>query len=428
MAHDPRVEGEGTSAQHRRRWWSREALALKTTEAQRNGAVSRNVVLLGVVSLFADISGEMVYPIIPLFLTSTLGAPAIVVGVIEGVAESTASLLKFVFGWFSDRLSRRLPFAIAGYGLAGVAKPLLAAAYAWPVVLVIRFMDRAGKGVRTAPRDALIAESVDSASLGRAFGLHRAMDTSGAVVGPLVALALLAWFGGHNYRPIFLIAGIPGLVSLLLLATVREIRHRPRAGAGPPPLSLHGYDRRFLAFVAVTLVFAVGNSSDAFLVLRAEDLGLGATAVVLAYALYNVSYAGLSLPAGIHSDRIGRKPVLIAGFVIFALVYAGFALANDGWAVWPLFLVYGAYIAFTEGVGKAYVAELVPAERRGTAMGLYNASTGVMLLLSSIVGGALWDVAGPPATFAFGACTAALAAGLLAALSPEGPPSVVRAD
>lgn len=381
--------------------------------------VSRNVWVLGVVSLFADISSEMVYPIVPLFLRDTLGAPVVAVGVIEGVAESTASLLKFVFGWFSDRLQRRVPFTVGGYGLAAIAKPLLAAAYHWPFVLFVRFLDRSGKGIRTAPRDALIADSTDEASRGRAFGLHRSMDTSGAIAGPLLTLLLLAWFGEHHYRPVFLVAGIPGAISVVLLLAVRDIRHRPREGPLPPLLSLRGYDRRFLIFTGVTLLFALGNSSDAFLVLRSKNLGLGATAVVFAYVLYNISYAGLSMPAGIHSDRIGRKPVLVAGLLIFALVYAGFAAARDAWAVWPLFVVYGAYIAFTEGIGKAYVSDLVPSERRGTAMGLYNASTGVMLLLSSVIGGALWDLVGPAATFAFGASTAALAAVALLAF-PDG--------
>lgn len=380
--------------------------------------VPRNVVLLGVVSLFADISSEMAYPLIPLFLTATLGAPVAAVGLIEGVAESTASLLKWYFGWFSDRIRRRVPFTFAGYTLAAIAKPALAAAYVWPVALFVRFLDRTGKGVRTAPRDALIAESTDQSQRGRAFGLHRAMDTSGAIVGPLAALGLLAWFGGQNYRPIFLIAGIPGAISILLVLFVREVRHTPRTGPLPPLLSFRGYDRRFYQFVAVTLLFSVGNSSDAFLILRSKDVGLGATAIVLAYVLYNIAYAALSLPAGIRSDRIGRRPVLVAGFAIFAMVYVGFALVTDGWMIWPLFIVYGAYIAFTEGVGKAYVSDLVPAERRGAALGVYNASLGVMLLLSSVIGGALWSLIGPGATFAFGASTATAAALLLLMLNP----------
>lgn len=380
--------------------------------------LSRNVVVLGVVSFFADVSSEMVYPIVPLFLTSTLGAPVIAVGVIEGIAESTASLFKFVFGWLSDKFRARAPFTFAGYALAAVAKPGLALSFAWPVVLLFRFVDRTGKGVRTAPRDALLAASTEAKTRGRAFGFHRSMDTSGAILGPLIALALLAWFG-ESYRPIFVIAFIPGAIGALAVLFVREVKNRAPKETLPPLLSFHGYDRRFLVFVGVTLVFSVGNSSDAFLILRSENLGLGATAVVLAYVLYNVAYAGLSTPAGIVSDGMGRRPVLIAGFAVFALVYVGFAAATSAWMVWPLFAVYGFYIAFTEGVGKAYVADLVPQERRGSAMGLYNASTGIMLLFSSIAGGALWDLVGPSATFAFGAATAGLAA-LLLVVIPHG--------
>lgn len=375
--------------------------------------LSRNVVVLGVVSFFADVSSEMVYPIIPLFLTGTLGAPVLAVGIIEGIAESTASLLKFVFGWLSDKLGRRVPFTIAGYGLAALAKPGLALAFAWPVVLFVRFVDRAGKGIRTAPRDALIAGSTDPENRGRAFGFHRALDTSGAIVGPLVALLLLATLS-DNYRSIFLLAFIPGALSVLALLAVREVARTPVSEL-PPLLTLRGYDRRFLLFVAITLLFSIGNSSDAFLILRAEDLGLGATAVVFAYVVYNITYAGLSLPAGIRSDDVGRRPVLIAGFVIFTLVYLGFAFATDAWMVWPLFLVYGAYIAFTEGVGKAFIADLVPDERRGSAMGLYNASVGAMVLVASVMGGALWQFVGPAATFLAGAASAGAAAILLAA-------------
>jgi MFS family permease len=376
--------------------------------------LSRNVILLGAVSFFADISSEMAYPIIPLFLTGTLGAPVIAVGLIEGVAESTASLLKFVFGWLSDRFRSRLPFTVAGYSLAALAKPGLAAAFAWPVVLLVRFGDRAGKGIRTGPRDALLAASTDERTRGRAFGFHRAVDTTGAIIGPLVAIALLAAMD-DNYRAIFLVAFIPGVISVLVLLGVKEIANPAPRGDLPPMLALRGYDRRFLWFVGVTLLFSIGNSSDAFLILRSRDLGLGATAVVLAYVVYNIAYAGLALPAGIHSDRIGRRPVLIAGFAIFAAVYLGFALATSAWMVWPLFAVYGAYIALTEGVGKAYVADLVPDDRRGSAMGLYNASTGAMLLLASVLGGALWEIFGPTATFLAGAASASAAVVLLAA-------------
>jgi len=296
---------------------------------------------------------------------------------------------------------------------------------AWPMVLAARFVDRTGKGIRTAPRDALIAASTDNSSLGRSFGLHRAMDTSGAVVGPLLAIALLAWLG-DNYRPIFLFALIPGVLSVLILFWVREVKRVTRVADAPPLLSLRGYDSRFLAFLAVSLVFAIGNSSDAFLILRANDVGLGASAVILAYVLYNISYAVISLPAGMRSDRVGRIPVLVAGFLVFALVYAGFALATHGWMIWPLFLLYGVYIGSTEGVGKALVSDLVPDERRASAMGVYNATGGMAVLVASLIGGALWDTVGPAATFIYGAATASLAAMLLAGLRRRLPPNAAR--
>ncbi|HZP56628.1 MAG TPA: MFS transporter [Dehalococcoidia bacterium] len=395
----------------------------------RIAGVSRNVFLLGLVSFFADVSSEMVYPIVPLFLRNTLGAPVLAVGLIEGVAESTASLGKFVFGWFSDRLRRRLPFTAGGYALAAVAKPMLAAATVWPFVLFARFVDRSGKGVRTAPRDALIAASTTPETRGRAFGLHRSMDTSGAILGPLIALAVISFAGSSAYRPIFVAAVVPGVISVAILLFVREVARAPRTGPLPPLLSLHGYDRRFLLFLLVTLVFAAGNSSDAFLVLRAKNLGLGAAEVVLAYVLYNVTYAALSFPAGGQSDRLGRKPLLIAGFAVFALVYAGFAAARSGAVVWLLFAVYGAYIAFTDGVGKAFVSDLVPDARRGTAMGLYNATTGAMLLVASLLGGLLWDEVGPAATFTLGAGTAAGAALLMLVVVPShGERVIARVD
>lgn len=371
--------------------------------------LSRNVVLLGVVSFFADVSSEMVYPVIPLFLTGTLNTPVVAVGLIEGVAESTASIFKLIGGVLSDRVRRRLPFAFAGYGLAAIAKPALAAATVWPMALAARFVDRSGKGIRNAPRDALIAASSKPESLGRAFGLHRAMDTAGAITGPLIAIGLLAILD-ENYRPIFLIAFIPGVLSVLALLGVREIRHARTPSGRDSFLFLRGYDSRFLAFLAISLLFAAGNSSDAFLILRADNLGLGATAVVLAYVVYNVTYAGLSYPGGALSDRIGRRPILIAGFLVFALVYAGFAAVTDDWMIWPLFAVYGGYIALTEGVSRAYVADLVPDERRASAMGLYSASIGATLLVASLIGGALWDFVGPSATFVFGAATALAAA------------------
>lgn len=384
---------------------------------RRVAGVERDVFVLGLVSFFADVAGEMLYPIVPVFLTATLGAPVAAVGLVEGVAECAASLLRTVSGWLSDRIGRRRPLVALGYGLSAVAKPLLALAFGWPLVLLARFLDRTGKGVRGAPRDALIAEWSAPAERGRAFGFHRMMDTAGAVVGPLIALVAL-WLLADNLRLVFVLAFAPAAAAVSLVALVRE--RRPVGAKGAPPVSfrLSGYDRRFKALLVVTLVFALGNSSDAFLILRARDLGLSAAMVVLAYTVYNVVYAALSLPAGIVSDAIGRRNVMLVGFGIFAAVYLGFAVAGNAALVWPLFAVYGAYIALTDGIGRALVADLVPADRRATALGLYSTVLGVTVLAASVVAGVLWDLIGPAAPFLYGACTAGLATLLLAALLP----------
>lgn len=382
------------------------------------GGLPRNVVLLGVTSFFADISGEMIYPLVPIFLTVTLGAPVAVVGLIEGVAESTASLVKLGSGWFSDRIGRRMPLIISGYGLAAAGKFLLALAFAWPVVLVARFVDRFGKGVRGSPRDALIADSAPPELRGRAFGLHRSMDTAGAVVGPLLALLLVALLN-DRLRLVFLLAAVPGVLSVLSLAFVREAPRPPRSAtttaAGAPSLvqTFRGMDRRLLLFMAASLVFALGNSSDIFLILRAKDLGLSTTATVLAYVVYNFVYMSAALPAGIVSDRLGRQGVFVFGLVIFAAVYAGFAFTSSPLAVWPLFAVYGLYIAMTDGVGKALVSDLAPAGRRASVLGAYGMMTGLLVFVASALAGVLWDQVGPWAPFALGAVGALAGAAIL---------------
>ncbi|HEY8490200.1 MAG TPA: MFS transporter [Dehalococcoidia bacterium] len=393
---------------------------LEPPPSRRVAGVERDIFVLGLVSFFADVAGEMLYPIVPVFLTATLGAPVFAVGLVEGVAESTAALVRTASGWLSDRVGRRKPLVALGYGLSAVAKPLLALAFGWPLVLLARFLDRTGKGLRGAPRDALIAEWAPPAERGRAFGFHRSMDTAGAVVGPLTALLVL-WLLAERLRLAFLVAFAPAAAAVLLVALVRE--RRPAATAGAPPLSLRldGYDRGFKALLLVTVVFAMGNSSDAFLILRAQDLGLSATMVVLAYTLYNAVYAALSLPAGMASDTVGRRNVMLAGLAIFAAVYLGFALAGSGTLVWPLFAVYGAYIALTDGVARALVADLVPADRRATALGLYSTVLGVTVLAASVIAGALWDLLGPAAPFLYGAATAAAAALLLVLLLPARP-------
>ncbi|MCC6236347.1 MAG: MFS transporter [Dehalococcoidia bacterium] len=392
------------------------AQASRGWRARLVGGLPQNVVALGITSFFADVSSEMIYPLIPIFLTTTLGAPVTIVGVIEGLAESTASLLKLASGWFSDHIGRRMPLVVGGYGLAAIGKLLLAFAVAWPIVLVARFIDRFGKGVRGSPRDALIADSTPDHMRGRAFGLHRAMDTAGAVIGPLLALALVALFD-ERFRLIFLLAVIPGVLSVLSLGLVRETPPEARATARGETLTLGAtlrhMDRRLLWFVAASLVFALGNSSDIFLILRAKDLGMSTTATVLAYVAYNFVYMLAAVPAGIASDRLGRRGVLVLGLLVFAVVYAGFAVNTSTLLVWPLFAMYGVYIAATDGVSKALITDLAPREYRASVLGFYGMLTGLLVFVASALAGVLWDQVGAWAPFALGASAAVIAAAML---------------
>jgi len=371
--------------------------------------ISRNVFVLGLVSLCTDASSEMIYPLIPLFLLGTLRAPVAVLGVIEGLAEATASVLKGVSGWVSDRVGRRRPLVIAGYGLAAVTKPLLALALGWPLVLTARVLDRFGKGLRGSPRDALIADSTDPAFRGRAFGFHRSADQAGAVIGPLLALPLLALFH-ENYRALFTVAFLPAALGVIALTAVRETGRRPAPGAPPAGFRLRDAAPAFRRFLGVTLLFALGNSSDTFLILRARQLGLEAHEIMLLYAAFNLTYALSAYPAGVLSDRIGRKRVLVSGFGVFALVYFGFGLAAGRAAVWPLFLVYGLYQGLTDGTARAFVVDLVGPAHRATALGFYATATGLAAFPASLFAGLLWQRLGPAAPFYYGALTAALAA------------------
>jgi len=382
--------------------------------------VERNVFRLGIVSFFTDISTEMIYPLVPIFLTETLGAPRALLGAIEGLAESTTSMFRVVSGWLSDKLGKRKPFMLVGYSLSAVAKVFLAVAFHWPMVLFARVGDRLGKGLRTSPRDALIAQWTPPAVRGRGFGFHRAADTAGAVVGPLVALALLALIG-ENFRPIFALALVPAVLAIVVLRGVSDRAPAPDERESQPRLQLRGFGRGYYVFLGISLLFALGNSSDVFIILRARNLGLGVSEAVLAYALYNVVYALLSMPAGIASDRVGRRHVIAGGFAIFAVVYFGFAVVDAGAYVWLLFAVYGIYMALTEGVGRALVADFVGAQWRGTALGLYQGAMGLMILLSSVLAGVLWDQVGASAPFFLGGSTAALAFLLAVFLLPRHP-------
>lgn len=382
--------------------------------------IGRTVFVLGIVSLLTDISSEGIYPLIPLFLVETLKTEIVAVGLIEGVANSTASILRIFSGWLSDVLCNRKWLTAAGYGLSAISKPLLATSGSWQTVFSLRFADRMGKGIRTAPRDALIADTVPVERRGVAFGFHRGMDTIGAVTGPLLALWLLRTVVS-DYRTLFLLAAIPAVIGVLILvALIREpMRQRPPR-AQWPSLALRGFSRQFKLFLFAATVFSIGNSSDAFLILRARDMGLAAGGVLLVYVAFNAVEASLSIWAGALSDRIGRKNVIVAGYLVYAAVYAGFGAARSAPSVWALFGLYGVYNALTQGAQRAFAADLTSTGTRGTGMGAYHALTGLALLPASLIAGYLWQAVSPAAPFYFGAATASLSAILLAVFFRRG--------
>jgi len=374
-----------------------------------------NVVRLGWVSMLTDVSSEMLYAITPLFLTQVLGASKSILGLIEGLAEGTASVLKGVSGWHSDRIRKRRVFVFGGYSLSAIAKPLIGIAAGWPLVLIARFMDRFGKGLRTTARDALIADSCPPERRGTAFGLHRAMDTVGALFGVAMSLGLLMILKAHGseehaFRQLYWLAFLPALVGVLLIFWVREVR--PRASQSPGAgrkLNLR-YGKDYYAVLFLFSIFTLGCSSDVFLLLRARDVGWSPEAVIGAFLCYNASYSLLSYPVGKRSDRIPKEKVLGLGMLIYAFVYYGFAVLPNAWMVWPLFLCYGIYIAFTEGVSKALISNLVPSEARGTALGLFYMVTGLLAVVASLAAGYLWDHVSVGAPFYLGSGLALIAA------------------
>lgn len=372
--------------------------------------LGRTVVLLGLVSFFADVSGDLVYPLVPLFLTVTLGAPVAVVGLVEGLADGASNIFKVGSGLLSDRMGRRMPMVTWGYGLAALGKVLLALATHWGVVLAARTGDRMGKGIRGAPRDAMIAQAAPPDIRGAAFGLHRAMDTAGALGGAFLAFLVVSLFS-NNLRLAFAVAVVPAFIAVLLTFAVRDmplpaVAQRER---GPRLAGWRRLPRAYWVVLAVMVTFALANSSDAFILLRAKNLGLGISTVVLAYLLFNSVYAALAYPFGRLSDLLGRRRLILVAFAIYAATYLGLALANSAWAVWPLLALYGAYLAIGEGVGRALVADCTPADLRATGMGLYQGAFGVGVLLASLAAGLLWDAVGPQAPFLLGAGLAALA-------------------
>jgi MFS family permease len=377
--------------------------------------LGRNVIALAAASFFTDVSSEMIYPLLPVFLETVLGASATMIGTIEGAAESVAALLKLASGWLSDRVPRRKPLVVAGYALATVVRPLVGIAQHASHVLAIRVTDRIGKGIRTSPRDALIADSVHPSIRGRAFGFHRAGDHAGAVLGPLIAYALLQWVG-LPMRHVFLWAAIPGVLAVLTLVVfVRERARPPAAGAAQEraarsAATARGFSGRFWATLGVILLFTLGNSTDAFLLLRATTVGVAAAFIPLLWAMLHVVKSASSTPGGALSDRVGRMPLLVGGWVLYAAVYMGFAAARAQWHVWALFAVYGVYFGLTEGTEKALVADLAPADRRGSAFGFYNLAISLGALPASVIFGAVWDGYGPSIAFSVGAAIALAAA------------------
>ncbi|HEY6120934.1 MAG TPA: MFS transporter [Pyrinomonadaceae bacterium] len=392
----------------------------------RYRALPRNVFAISLVSLLNDASSEIIYPLLPIFLSSTLGASAKVIGLIEGAAESISSLLKLFAGYLSDRIGKRKLLVVSGYGLASIARPWLAFASTWYEVLVIRLTDRVGKGVRSAPRDAMIADAVDEQKRGLAFGFHRAMDHLGAVIGPLIGYLLVYLLvvnrnapAAREFTKIFLFASIPGLAAVLVaMFFMRESRNvSPQTRkSNPLNLSLSGFDGNFKRFLLIVALFTLSNSSDSFLLLRARDAGVSVTLIPLLWAALHASKVISSLFGGDLSDRLGRRRLIVSGWILYAAVYAGFAFVAHEVSVWILFLIYGIYFGLAEGAEKALVADLVRPEQRGTAYGLYNLAFGITVLPASLLMGALWDWRGPATAFLVSAVLGMTAALLLLGL------------
>lgn len=385
-------------------------------------ALPRPVWLLGWVSFFTDLASEAIYPLLPAFLSSVLGAGAFALGLIEGVAEAANSLLKILSGHVSDRWRVRKPIVLAGYSLSAAVRPLIATVTAWPQVLALRFVDRLGKGIRGAPRDAMLASLAPAGERGRVFGVNRAMDHAGAVAGPVLASIFLFFYPG-DLRTLFALTVIPGLVVVAILVAVPEVREPKGSGgagrtedsdcsaalSGAPPL----LSADFYRLLGVILLFTLGNSTDAFLLLRLGEIGVPATGIPLIWAALHVIKSLGSAWGGALSDRLGRRRLIASGWLLYAAIYAGFAMTTSAPGLVALFLVYGLYYGLSESPEKALIADIIPPERRGTAFGIYNAALGVGGLLASVVFGLVWTVAGAPAAFLLGATLAVAASVLL---------------
>lgn len=371
--------------------------------------MQRNIIILGLVSLFTDISSEMIYPLVPIYLTSVLGASPAVLGLIEGVSESLASLLRIVSGRVSDHFAMRKPLAIGGYGLSAVGKFLFVVATSWTGIFFARISDRLGKGIRTAPRDAMIADSSMAENRGRSFGLHRAMDTAGAVIGISLAYWLFTQYQG-NYQILFWVAVIPAIIGVILLFFAQEVKIKKSTAIQKLTFSWAALDKRLRGFIIITFLFNLGNSSNQFLLVRAGNFGFAPEQVVLLYLLMNISYFLVTYPAGRLSDYIGRRAVVVTGYTIYGLVYMGFAVAGSQNAIVVLFVLYGLYTGLTEGVEKALLADMAPVNQTATVYGIHALTVGLALLPASLIAGLLWDTFGAAAAFWFGSFTGLSAA------------------
>jgi len=396
---------------------------------RRYRRLPRNVFAIGLVSLLNDVSSEIIYPLLPIFLSITLGVSPRILGTIEGAAESASSLLKLFAGHFSDRAGKRKGLVVFGYALSSVMRPLLALATTWYQVMGIRLADRVGKGIRSAPRDAMIADAVRVEERGLAFGFHRAMDHSGAVIGPLIGYVLVLLFAADRNAPtagdfqrIFLLASIPALAAVLVVAFFVRESYKPKNAPALTPdrsivpplrLSLRGFDSNFKRFLPIIALFTLSNSSDFFLILRAREAGVSVVSIPLLWAGLHVTKVLSSIFGGDLSDRLGRRRLIVSGWILYAAVYAGFAFVSNQASVWILFLIYGIYFGLAEGAEKALVADLVRPEQRGTAYGLYNLAFGITVFPASLLMGAVWEWRGPQTAFLLSAVLGATAAVLL---------------
>lgn len=381
--------------------------------------ITRNIILLGVVSLFTDLSSQAVFPLLPLFMTSVLGAGAVAVGAVEGAAETTASLLKVASGYWSDKIRRRKPFVLLGYSLSSITKPLFALAYTWPFVLVVRIIERVGKGLRTAPRDAIVAESVDSAVRGKAYGFQRAMDGIGSVLGAVLALIFLPLLG---YRKLFLWAFLPGILAVAAILFVKEGSNPgPSPGKSAPlHVGLKALPRNLRLFILAATVFSLGHFGYVFLLLKAKDIGLADTRAIQLYVIFYLVYTLCNMPLGMLSDRIGRRPVLTAGYLLFGIIALGLVFTSRVHVLALFFVLYGICYAMIDAGQRAFVIDLCPRHLKATALGTFHTATGLVALPGGLLAGLLWDTIGPGATFTYGLCLA-LVSGALFLLVREKP-------